>query len=148
MNVQTKFAGLVKADQKDIILFPGGIPSFEDEREFLLHHFSENTPFYCLQSVKTPALAFITADPFSFFPDYQVELSAQTTESLSIEEETDVSVFTILTVNEPFEQTTANLKGPVVINMVSGRGKQIVLQNPEYHTRHRLQQPSLKKEEG
>lgn len=138
MEIETKYQGIVEIDESEIIHFETGIPGFLKEKQFVVSPFSESTPFFILQSVGTPSLAFVVADPFSFYPDYDFTLSDAVTEQLGIESEQDVSVYVILTLHEPFDQTTANLQAPLVINHRKQSGKQVVLDSREYGTRHKL----------
>lgn len=115
MKIQTKFHGEQEIVKEEIIKFDHGIPGFLDEKEFYIFPL-EDTPFLILQSINTKEVAFIIADPFSLFPDYEFDLSEDVIEALKIEAEKDVAVFVILTVREPFNQTTANLQAPVIIN--------------------------------
>ncbi|WP_026691426.1 flagellar assembly protein FliW [Alteribacter aurantiacus] len=139
MQLKTKYSGDVEVDDRQLIEFPQGIPSFENERIFAILPFgTEPNPFYILQSVMTPELAFVMADPFPFFPDYQVTLSDSTIEQLEVKKETDVTIYTVLTVKDPFNESTANLRGPIVIHEGKQTGKQILLQDEKYHTRHRF----------
>ncbi|OIJ22367.1 flagellar assembly protein FliW [Anaerobacillus alkalidiazotrophicus] len=138
MKIQTKYLGEVEINEEKIIHFENGIPSFLDEKKFIILPFGEGTPLYILQSVTTPELGFVIVSPFDFFPDYQVKLSDSTIEALGIEAEADVTLFVILTVQDPFTNTTANLQGPVVINSKKQKGKQISLNDPNYTTKHLL----------
>jgi flagellar assembly factor FliW len=146
MNIETKYLGQVEIDETKIIDFESGIPSFLDEKKFILLPFDETTPFCLLQSLTTPQLAFVVVSPFQFFPDYQAKLSDSTIEALQIETETDVALFLILTVEEPFTLTTANLQGPVAINSTKQKGKQIALNDPSYQTKHLLMPQTVTKE--
>lgn len=138
MKIETRYLGEVEINVDKIIHFENGIPSFLEEKKFILLPFGEGTPLYILQSVVTPELGFVVVSPFQFFPDYQVKLADSTIEALEIEKEEDVAVFTILTVQDPFVKTTANLQGPVVINSKQQKGKQISLNDPNYSTKHLL----------
>nr|WP_066175664.1 flagellar assembly protein FliW [Bacillus marinisedimentorum] len=138
MKVETRYHGTVEAAEQDNITFPNGLPGFSDEHEFLILPFGDDSPFFILQSVKTAGLAFVMAVPFQFFPEYEFNLSEEVTEKLEIDSENDVAVFVILTVQEPFEKTTANLQGPVVINQKKQVGRQLVLNEKGYETRHLL----------
>ena len=71
MKLDTKYFGPVEYSATDVLSFPQGLFSFEDERQFLLlpFHGSEGT-MLCLQSVKTPALAFVAMNPFALLPSY------------------------------------------------------------------------------
>ncbi|WP_096190272.1 flagellar assembly protein FliW [Evansella halocellulosilytica] len=139
MKIETKYAGEMEVNEKNIITFQQGIPSFEDEKEFILLPFSEEpSPFYILQSVQTAGLAFVVMTPFSFFPDYELKLSDSTVEHLEIEQEEEVATFVVLTLKETLEESTANLRGPIIINGSKQKGKQIVLNESDYHTKHPL----------
>ncbi|WP_060788342.1 flagellar assembly protein FliW [Geobacillus zalihae] len=137
MNIDTKYHGTVAVKEEDIIRFPHGLPGFADEKRFVLLPLAD-TPFVILQSVETPALGFVLIEPFSYFPSYEFELDEATVEQLDIESERDVAVYVILTVADPFDNTTANLQAPVVINVRKRLGKQVILTNTPYKTKHRL----------
>ncbi|WMJ19734.1 flagellar assembly protein FliW [Geobacillus kaustophilus] len=137
MNIDTKYHGTVAVNEQDIVHFPHGLPGFADEKRFVLLPLAD-TPFVILQSVDTPALGFVLIEPFSYFPSYEFELDEGTVEQLNIESERDVAVYVILTVADPFHETTANLQAPVVINARKRLGKQVILTNPPYKTKHRL----------
>ncbi|MED4917423.1 flagellar assembly protein FliW [Geobacillus thermodenitrificans] len=137
MNIDTKYHGTVVVKEEDIIHFPHGLPGFADEKRFVLLPLAD-TPFVILQSVDTPALGFVLIEPFSYFPSYEFELDETTVEQLEIESERDVAVYVILTVADPFDYTTANLQAPVVIHTRKRLGKQVILTNTTYRTKHRL----------
>ncbi|MCD8500918.1 MAG: flagellar assembly protein FliW [Bacillaceae bacterium] len=147
MKIETKYFGLKDINEDKILTFEHGIPSFLEEKQFILLPLGEGTPLYILQSIQTPALAFVVTSPFDFFPDYQVKLSEATIATLNIENEADVTLFVILTVKEPFSNTTANLQGPIVINGKLQKGKQVLLSDTDYHTRHLLIPQPAKKED-
>lgn len=138
MKIDTKYQGPVDIQDSEIIHFESGIPGFLDERKFVVSVFSEGTPFFILQSVHTPMLAFVAADPFSFYKDYDITISDLVVDQLQIKEEKDSAVYVILTLQDPFERTTANLQAPLIINHRLQKGKQVVLDHSPYGTRHFL----------
>ncbi|NJP37056.1 flagellar assembly protein FliW [Alkalicoccus luteus] len=143
MQIETKYSGTVDINEANITVFPSGIPSFEAEKQFVLLPFAEETgPFYILQSVATAELAFIVMNPFTFFPDYEVELSDQTLEALHVSAEEDVSLFVMLTLKDSWQDSSANLRGPIVINHETRLGRQIVLAESSYSTKHALPVPA------
>jgi flagellar assembly factor FliW len=137
MKLRTKYHGEIEISEKDIFHFEHGIPGFLDEKQFVLLPL-EDTPFVILQSVKTPALGFAMIDPFVYFPDYDIELDEQTVTQLELSSEKEVIVYVILTVADPFDNTTANLQAPIVLNYEKKLGKQVILTNTPYKTKHRL----------
>ena len=138
MKIATKYHNELTVETKDIIRFENGIPGFNEETQFVILPFSDDNFFSILQSITTPQLAFVIINPFHFFKEYDFELPSSVVEKLAIESEKDVIVYTILTVNDTFEDSTANLQAPVVINGKKQTGKQVVLTEPTYHTKHQL----------
>jgi flagellar assembly factor FliW len=137
MNLQTKFHGEVEINEEQILHFNAGLPGFINEKEFCILPIEE-TPLLVLQSVRSAETAFILTEPFSFFSDYEFDLPEEVTVALSISSDEYVAVFVILTVQEPFDKTTANLQAPVIINQKVKQGKQIILNGTSYTTKHLL----------
>jgi len=137
MKISTKFHGEIEINEEEIYTFESGIPGFLEERQFGLLPLDE-TPFFVLQSLKTPEVAFIMTNPFEVFPTYEVNLSDEVLADLQIQSEQDVTVFTILSVRDSFEQTTANLQAPIILNHTKKLGKQYIMKTDNYTTRHKL----------
>ncbi|MFC0559287.1 flagellar assembly protein FliW [Halalkalibacter alkalisediminis] len=136
MNIETKYQGTVEINDENIITFSKGIPAFEEEKQFVLLPLEEGTPFFVLQSTATTDVAFIVLNPFEVVSNYQIKLPDATLEMLEIEKEEDVATFVVLTVKEPFAETTANLQGPIIINVNKQKGKQLLLSDTDYQTKH------------
>ncbi|WP_368506052.1 flagellar assembly protein FliW [Alkalihalophilus sp. As8PL] len=146
MKMETKYTGEIEIENERIIHFEKGIPAFESEQTFVLLPFEEGTPFYVLQSTTTTEVAFIVINPFQFVPGYQVKLPDATIEQLEITSEEEVATFIMLTVHEPFQETTANLQAPIIINATKQKGKQLLLSNSEYETKHTIFKQAVKGE--
>lgn len=138
MNIQSKYVGEIDIEEQDIFSFEKGLPAFESETQFVLLPFGQDQVFQILQSVKSPEVAFVVASPFSLFQDYQVKLPESLQEQLMIQKEDDVAIFTILTLKEPFKDTTANLQAPVIFNVKEKKGKQLLLNDSPYERKHRI----------
>ncbi|RWR13585.1 flagellar assembly protein FliW [Siminovitchia fortis] len=137
MNIETKYHGTQQINEEAVLRFDSGIPGFPEEKNFVLLPLDEGT-LLVMQSVKTPEIGFIVTDPFSFFPEYDFKLSESAIEQLALKQPEDAVVYAILTVQDPFEKTTANLQAPVVINRHNNRAKQVILNDTDYNTRHPL----------
>lgn len=148
MNIGTKYLGDIQIAEENIITFPSGLPGFSDEHKFVLLNIpSEATDtFQVLQSVKTTELAFIVTNPYYFYQDYEFTLEDGIIEQLKIAEKEDVIVLAIVTLQEPFEESTINLKAPLIINYKENLGKQYILHTDMYKTRTPLS-VSLSKED-
>ncbi|HRU33059.1 MAG TPA: flagellar assembly protein FliW [bacterium] len=131
MKVRTLLFGDIEIEDKYKIEFVSPILGFEDEREFVLIREKDDSPFFWLQSLKTPELAFLLADPFIFFPDYSINI-----EDSHIGEK--IAIYVIVALNEDFKLSTANLIAPIVIDIESKKAFQIVLEDSPYTTRHHL----------
>ncbi|WP_100405456.1 flagellar assembly protein FliW [Bacillus solitudinis] len=149
MKIETKYTGMLKISEEQVIKFEKGIPAFEEETHYVLLPFDAETPFFVLQSIKTVEVAFIVVNPFQFVPEYQVKLPDSTIEQLAIEKEEEVATFVMLTVRDPFNETTANLQAPVIINALKQKGKQLLMSDSSYKTKHWIfdKQPAAAKEE-
>jgi len=138
MEIHTKYHGVIEAEQKDIVNFQNGIPGFLEEKSFIILKLDAESPFYILQSTETAELGFVIMNPFQFFTTYEFDLSDNDKAQLKMESEQDVAVYTIINVKDPFEQSTANLQAPIVLNTKSNEAKQIILNDPHYQTKQRL----------
>lgn len=146
MKILTKFHGKQEIIKEEIIHFEGGIPGFQEEKEFYLFYLSDS-PFLVLQSINSIDVAFIIMDPFQLFRDYEFDLSDEVLEALEITSKKDVAIFVILTVQEEFGKTTANLLAPIIINQKKRIAKQFILSKSPYTTKHSIIQPSVRSEQ-
>jgi len=146
MNIQTAYHGNITVNEEELLSFIKGIPGFHDENQFALLPLEGNEWFQVLQSTSTPDLAFITTNPFLFFPEYDFELDDASLDQLGNPTTEGIQVLSILTVKDPFKESTANLQAPIIINTANKSGKQVILTDTNYRTQHRiLAQPAGKK---
>lgn len=138
MNIQTKYHGDITVTDEDILFFENGIPGFLDEHQFIILPLTDDGIYSVMQSVQTAELAFVIADPFIFYKDYDFNLENAVVNQLNIKEPVDVKVYNILTLHDPFEETTINLQAPVIINTKNNQAKQVILNNESYTTKHPL----------
>ncbi|WP_308546350.1 flagellar assembly protein FliW [uncultured Selenomonas sp.] len=147
-KVQTVRFGDLDVDEKSIVHFAQGIPAFEEEHDFILIPYDEESPYLFLQSCKTPDLAFLMTSPYLFFKDYEFEIDDATEKKLGLEKPEDVAVYVLLTIpGGSIKDMTANLMAPVIINQNTLDAVQLVLEKSPYQTKHRLfQQDAAGKE--
>ena len=138
-KVNTLRFGEVEIAEDKVVHFADGIPAFEDEHEFIIVPYDDESPYVFLQSLTTPDLAFLMTMPFVFFPDYEFELDDENQEKLDLHNQEDMLIYTLITVNGGVVQDmTANLMAPVVVNTANMQARQIVLDRSSYTTKHRL----------
>ncbi|WP_335871564.1 flagellar assembly protein FliW [Bacillus sp. 2205SS5-2] len=146
MKIQTQYHGETVIDSTQILMFGNGLPGFPEQTQFILLPLPDNDVFFVLQSCNISSVAFIVTNPFQFFSDYDFKLDDSIVEKLDIQSEADVIVYTILTVQEPFSKSTANLQAPLIINRQTNKAKQVILNDTTYQTKHALfnEQASVK----
>ena len=146
-KVSTSRFGEIEVDEKKIVHFQNGIPAFEDEREFIILPYEEDSPYYFMQSVNSPDLAFLLTIPFLFFPEYSFEVDDVTMKELEITNHDNVFYYSMITIpNGSIRYMTANLLAPIVLNSDNMQAKQVVLEKSNYTTKHRLFPEPAKKE--
>lgn len=137
MITSTRYFGEIEYEESDILLLPDGLFGFEDEKEYILIHLEDNnSSFLCMQSLNDEKLAFILTNPFHFLPDYNPELSKEDTKALKLSEDTPVSFYALCVLHEVINDSTMNLKCPIIINLTTRQARQVILENPSYQFKH------------
>ena len=148
LKAYTSRFGEIEVDEEKIVHFQKGIPAFEDEHEFIILPYDEESPYYFMQSLKSPDLAFLLTIPFLFFPDYSFEIDDETIHELDVKNYDKLLYYSMITIpNGSIRYMTANLLAPVVINIENMQAKQVVLDKSNYTTKHRLFPEPVKKGE-
>ena len=135
MKVATKAYGLIDVDERQKIVFPEGLFGFETLTDYLLLD-SDHQPFYWLQSIDVEQVAFVLVSPFLFRPDYELNISNEELAEIDIHSPEKALIFSIVTIPPDGSPMTANLQGPLVINRDTRIGKQAVLSDNRWKTRH------------
>ncbi len=136
MIIETSRFGGVEVDDQRFLNFPRGLLGFPDDREFALIQTGENSAFYWMQAVHRPELALVVCDPRLFVPEYRVTIKADDLSQIGLTDPRGSQVFVI--VNKIDDVLTGNLQGPLVINVATRVGKQLVLSDKRHATRHPL----------
>ncbi|WP_347548336.1 flagellar assembly protein FliW [Pseudalkalibacillus hwajinpoensis] len=142
MKINTARFGEMDVSEERLMTFANGIPGLEHFTTYCLlpADDKDESPFYFLQSTEESGLCFFLADPFSFYPNYEVNLDDSTLNQLNIEDPKQALVLAILTVQGSLKDATMNLKAPLIINTAQRTGKQLVLKQ-EYG----IKEPLLKR---
>jgi flagellar assembly factor FliW len=138
MIINTSRFGVVEIDDGKVIGFPGGLPGFPDLRGMVL--ISEDDAmegdFMWMQSVDFPDIAFAIVNVYSIMPDYNPMAEREDLDDLGEVASDNLAIFNIVTIPEDVTKMTVNLRAPIVINHDTSIGKQIILNNEDYHIRH------------
>ncbi len=139
LKLRTKYFGEIEYEPSESIQFPAGLFGFEEENDFLLLPFEggENR-MLCLQSTKTPSLAFTLLDPFYLCPQYTPVLQKSELQMFDVDTIEALCFYVLCAVKEPVSSSTVNLKCPVVINPTTGVARQIIMETDSYTMRQSL----------
>lgn len=138
MKLQIEQIGEIEVNEKDIINIEEGILGLSGHSRYVLVPLGDETPLNWLQCIDKSDLAFIVSDPVYFFSDYAPDISDEDVDRLNISKPEDVLMYTIITIPENPQDMTANLVAPIVINKSTKVARQVIVQNPNYSTKHRL----------
>ena len=125
------------------MVFPDGIPAFEQEQRFLALRQPINEPMVFLQSLANPNLCFATLPALAVCPDYRLSMTPEDLKALGLEKSRqpaigrDVLCLTILSLEEN-TPPTANLLAPIVVNLRTLRGRQAIQTDSRYSHREVL----------
>ncbi len=141
MKVATTRFGDIEFAENDVLQLPRGLFGFENERRYLFVERQDATPFLWLQSLDRADLAFVVVDPRVVLPDYRPTLSER--DAAVFEETPSARLEMVVIVGIPDNQSemTANLKGPIVFDPQTRRGRQVIVTDEAYSARFRIVPP-------
>ncbi len=156
MHINSRVFGEVDIDDDKIICFDDGIIGFEEYHKYALIYDEEKRRnnkgcIMWLQCMEEAELAFPVADPLHIYPGYnpvvEDEWLAPIGEFADVD---DILLLSILTVPSDITKVTANLKAPVIINTITRKACQTIVNNEEYEIRYSIYDyvQSLKKKEA
>lgn len=143
-SIQSTQLGKLEYLEENVITFDLGIPGFDEEKQFIICQNDNESPFAYLQSIDNKDLTFILANPFIFFTDYEYKLDNNIIEELKIKRIEDVATWGIVSISEDIRKTSINLKAPIIINIITKKGRQHIIQETDYLTRTPLFSQAVK----
>ena len=139
MKIKTTRFGDVDVSDKLIFEFESPILGYNDESEFVLIEHKENSNFKWLQSTNSPELAFVVTMAGYFGIDYVYELPEATQEELEIETAEDILTLNIVLIpHENPRASTINLLAPLIFNLKTRKGSQVILTGTNFKVNHPL----------
>jgi len=135
-TINTRF-GDIDYDPEVTLLFPEGLIGFENLREFIVMANIKEGPLFWIQSVDDPEVAFVLADPTSFFLDYKVVATDVERQKLGIINGDEIHALSVVTI-PPSRKVTFNLQAPILFAPSTNRAIQVVLEKSPYSTREPL----------
>jgi flagellar assembly factor FliW len=89
--------------------------------------------------VDNPTLALVVVEPTKVTPDFRLGPLVSALKELEAGSVQDLKVLVILTIPQGRPRdATANLQCPLLINPGSRRGKQVIMESPQYSYKHQV----------
>ncbi len=133
MIYKTRDFGEREIPDSKVIIFKQPVFGFEDYTRYTMIFDEEiGEQIVWLQSLEEPDLCFLLFDASAFKEFYKPEISEENEKTLGAGE---YACWVVLSVKEDFNESTVNLKSPVILNTTSGLASQIILEQ-DYPVRH------------
>ncbi len=133
----TRF-GRFEVDESDLIHFPG-LPGFPGAERFVVMQHDQSNVFAWLISVDMPDLALVVTEPSQFFPDYRPPMSERQLRALGVSQEQEMASLDVLAIASFRDhKVTLNLAAPLVVNVHTRRGTQVILEDDRFRVRQEL----------
>jgi flagellar assembly factor FliW len=114
--------GTVEVDDGAVLRFPRGLIGLGGERFALIG--AEGDAIAWLHAIDDPDLAVPVADPWTFFPDYAIDLSDDEAARIGVTDPSQAKVLVVVRVGPTAQECFANLKAPILL--ADGTGHQVL----------------------
>ena len=136
VRIQTTRFGVIEVPGASCYTFPEGVLGFPGITRYALFDNPGGGPLKWLQAIEDPSLAFVCCDPSVFLPGYRASVHRQDLRDITLERVEEGYVLVILVIGKNPSEATANLLGPLIFNIPKRLGKQLVLSEGDYSSRH------------
>ncbi len=138
MKITNDFLGEIEYTNSDVVTFIEGLFGFSKFKEYVhIENPDPQFPFGWLQSVTDTNTSFVVTNPFLFVQNYDFEIPDSIIEKLEIESIDELTVLTLVVIPDNPEETTINLKSPVIMNSRTRLAKQVILEE-EYKLKYKI----------
>lgn len=138
ISFESRRVGKIEVTEAEVLAFEP-LPGFPNRSRFVIMEHAESSELAWLVSIEDADLAFVVATPWSFFPTYEPPIDREHLAALGIEKREEVEILSIVTLSG--KSIFLNLSAPLLINVTTRRGIQIIGEDPRYSTRMAI--PSL-----
>jgi len=135
LKIDTRKFGETNIDEGKILSMPDGLPGFPGFEQFVLLEDPKSAPFCWFQSIEAPNLSLVVMNPAVFKPDYQLDL-----QGLILSKEwkdvkpVELLIFVVINIKEEEQEKTitANLMGPLIVNLNNREVVQMAISDSAY----------------
>lgn len=128
--IHSPWLGDIESDPQCELLFPAGLPGFEEQRRMLPVEIPAQRPLLYLQSLDSAEICFVALPVYVIDPEFQLRISDEERSLLQLPEDRDpvigADVLCVVLLMRSGRTVQANLNAAVVINLHNRRGVQCV----------------------
>lgn len=140
MRANTRLFGEIDIVDDKLITLENGMIGLPEMQKFALIFDEEKEgkgKIKWLQSMDDPETAFPVMDPTIIKEDYAPTVNEELLQPLGELTEDNTFVLCTLTVPRNIEEMSINLKGPIIINLDTGKGAQIIVED-EFPVKYKI----------
>ena len=128
MTIQTSRFGELGVSEDTMLTFPSGLVGFPAIQDFVVLDVTEESPYQWMQAIREPDLAMVIIDVHFIDTEFRAQISDEGLAELDVTEKDSFLIMAVVTIpsGEP-EQATANLRAPLIVNLRTRKGKQVIL---------------------
>lgn len=136
--MQPSSAGVPAPEEKEkiVLRFEDGIYGFEDVKDFILLE-TGGKVIWSLRAADSDFPSLTVVDPFVVMRDYHPVLTDAERKSLGGPADGELCFLAVAVIRKKLEESSVNLKSPIVINTRTKQARQIILENSDYPVRYR-----------
>jgi flagellar assembly factor FliW len=123
--------------EKTVIDFADGLPGLGDARSWKLFESEEIRPLLWLRCLDRPNLSLLLVDPRLVAPDYRPQLPKAQMARIGFESDHPLLILVVVALHED-KPATVNLRAPIIVDVESMRGMQVILEDDEQPMRYPL----------
>jgi flagellar assembly factor FliW len=130
--ITSEHLGEVDVADENVIEVPDGLLGFPGSTRYAIISAEDSGVYAWLQATDRPELSFLVMVPAPFFPDYEPDIPEADCAALDLVDPADAQLLCLVTIQEA--SVTANLLGPVLLNVANRRARQVVLSDTQLTT--------------
>ncbi len=140
MTIETNRFGRVNIDPSHIIRFEEGLLGFEQLKRYAIVLCEATEPIQWLQAVDDPTVSLPIVNPFLIKPDYELDVDDGELHSIGMPTVEDILIVNAMVLPEQIKNATINLSAPILVNLKTKQGRQIVM---EYSQENAIRYPAF-----
>ena len=128
MTIQTSRFGELEVSEETLLTFPSGLVGFPAVQQFVVLDVAEDCHYQWFQAISEPDMAMVIIDVHFIDPEFRAQISDEGLAELGMTETDPVLMMAVVTIpsGQP-AQATANLRAPLVVNLRTRKGRQLIL---------------------